>query len=124
MENMIEITGVDLPRFVQKVYELSVPAGLGFLHFQDGGLPIAEAKRIAEIYKDGEKIALDMDYVRGRACKMVVLREGKKLFMRKAWYDHTDAQLKELLSTFSMTIANNVEHGMACHCADCQATRV
>jgi hypothetical protein len=29
---MIDITGVDLVKFAQKVYALSVPRGLGFLH--------------------------------------------------------------------------------------------
>ena len=35
-DNMIEITGCDLSVFIKKVYELSAPQGLGFIHAKDG----------------------------------------------------------------------------------------
>ena len=30
---MIDVTGIDLVEFAKKVYELSVPQGMGILHF-------------------------------------------------------------------------------------------
>jgi hypothetical protein len=35
---MIDISGIDLVKFAQAVYELSKPQGLGFLHFSPGPL--------------------------------------------------------------------------------------
>ena len=32
----IDVTGIDLIQFIKEVYKLSVPAGLGYLHFRDG----------------------------------------------------------------------------------------
>ncbi len=96
-ENMIEITRIDLVKFVQKVYDLSMPQGLGYLHFQDGQLESEEAERIIDAWKDNKRMAVDMDYIKGRSCKMHVHKEGKKLWIQSSWYDHTESQLKELL---------------------------
>lgn len=118
---MIDVTGIDLVKFAQKVYELSMPQGLGFLHFTPEPLSEEEAKR--SLRNDGSKIALDMDYVDGRACKMVVFREGEKLEIRDAWYDHTNEQFSELLDAFGIVIPVNAEHGGGCNCINCQASR-
>ena len=92
---MIDITGTDLIKFVKKVYELSQPQGLGFLHYQEGGLSDEEAKTLI---KENGNYVVNMDYVKGRACKMIVFRKNNKLLIQDSWYDHTDNQLKELLS--------------------------
>lgn len=124
MKNMIDITGVDLKMFVKKVYELSMPQGLGFLHYQEGGLTDGEAETL--LAHSDDRIAIDMDYVKGRACKMIVFRENGKLFIRNSWYDHTDDQLRELLlATLPKDIgfpagAIDKEHGVACNCGDCR----
>ena len=110
---MIDVTGVDLVKFAQKVYELSVPQGLGFLHFTPKPLSDEEAK---ELICNGE---LDMDYVHGRACKMNV-RDNK---INDAWYDHTDDQLKELLDAFGIKAKTAAAHGYACNCTKCQTRR-
>lgn len=102
MENMIEITGVDLVKFVQATYALSSPQGMGFLHFQEGGLPEDEAREIIERESPKGRVAASMDYVRGRACKMVVFRAGDRLFIRPTWFDHSDSQLRELLEKFGI----------------------
>ena len=68
----IDITGIDLIKFVKEVYRLSIPAGLGRLHFKEGGLTDEEAEEILGVWKDDKQFALDMDYVRGRACKMTI----------------------------------------------------
>lgn len=100
MENMIEVTGVDLTKLVQEAYALSRPQGLGTMHFQPGGLSEADAKAITD--RERGNIAASMDYVKGRACKMTVFRQDGKLFIRDAWFDHSAAQLKTLLERIGM----------------------
>lgn len=102
-EGMIELKDVDLRKFVQKVYEMSKPQGLGYMHFKEGGLSDEEADSL--IRAEG-RIAVSLDYVRGRACKMVVWRDKEtgKLFVRDTWYDHTLHQLKSLLSEFGIEL--------------------
>ena len=127
----IDITGINLIEFVRGVYRLSVPAGLGWLHFTEGELTDEEVKEILDIWKKDKQFALDMDYIKGRACKMTVFRkdrEEKKIFIYSPWYDHTDIQLKKLLKgvwpkdrLFPELKAE--EHGISCHCADCQSKR-
>ena len=97
-KNMIEITGIDLVRFVQKIYDLSNPQGLGFLHYQEGQLTTEEAERIIDLWKNDERMALGMDYIRGRSCKMDVFKEDNKLWIYNDWYDHSEMQLIELLN--------------------------
>lgn len=93
----IDITGVDLRKFVQEVYALSVPVGLGFLHARGGGLSDEDADEIIERGKGGS-IVVRMDYVYGRQCKMTVfLSAAGKLTIDDNWFDHTEAQLTELL---------------------------
>jgi hypothetical protein len=113
---MINITGIDLVRFAQKAYELSSPQGLGFMHFTPE--PLSE-ERAKKMIGDGN-VALDMDYVDGRACKMVVWRKDDKLEMRDAWYDHSDEQLKQLLAAFNINLETQSAHSGACNCPDCR----
>ncbi len=127
----MDITEIDLIKFIKEVYRLSVPAGLGRLHFTEGELTDEEAKEILDIWKDDKQFALDMDYIRGRACKMTIFRkdrEGKEIFIRSPWYDHTDTQLKKLLKAIwpedrPFPELKAEEHGIACHCVHCQSKR-
>lgn len=119
---MIDITGTDLVEFAKKVYELSVPQGLGFLHFTPSPLTDEEAKQL--VNDDDNYIALDMDYVKGRACKMVVCRRKEgKLTITDNWYDHTDRIFQQLLDQFNIEKSSEKEHGCACNCIDCQSQR-
>lgn len=119
---MIDVTDVDMVKFIQKVYELSQPQGMGMLHYKPGGLTDDEAKSL--IQSDG---IVDMDYVKGRACKMYVTRkEGKLVIPRDNWYDHTDEQLAELLEHIGLSKTDGTKpdkHGLACNCDDCRAKR-
>lgn len=124
----IDITGVDLIKFVKEVYKLSISVGLGRLHFRGGGLTDKEAEEILDVCKSDPEFCLDMDYVRGRACKMTVFRDRNRIYIRSPWYDHTDMRLKMLLNavwpkdkTFPELKAE--EHGTACHCMHCQIKR-
>ena len=124
----IDITGIDLIQFIKEVYKLSVPAGLGWLHFTEGELTDEEAKEILDTWKNDKQFALDMDYIGGRGCKMTVFRKGKNLYIRSPWYDHTDIQLKKLLKAVwpkdkPFPELEPEEHGIACHCVHCQSKR-
>src|SRR4030042_6084821 len=99
---MIDITGIDLIKFVKKVYDLSMPQGLGFLHFESGSLTDAEAKLF--IHEKDPYNIVDMDYVKGRSCKMDIFKKDNKLFINDSWYDHTDEQLQKLLLEFNIKI--------------------
>jgi len=91
---MIEITGADLVKLVKTAYDLSKPQGMGFVHYKPGPLPDSEARDLVKV--EGE-VAVSLDYLHGRACKMNVWRKEGKLFIEDKWFDHKDAQLKELL---------------------------
>jgi hypothetical protein len=65
-------------------------------------------------------VVISMDYVKGRACKMTVWKKGGDLQIRDSWYDHTDDQFDELLSTFNISRGSKGEHGAACNCSDCR----
>jgi hypothetical protein len=117
---MIDITGVDLVKFVKKAYELSGPQGLGFLHAKGGSLTDEETQ---ELIRPTGRIALSMDYVHGRACKMTVFREGDRLEIRDTWYDHSDLLLERLLGAFDLKKGSNVEHSISCNCVPCQQKR-
>ena len=123
---MINITGINLIAFVKEVYRLSSPQGLGILHFEKGELSDEDAKDY--LYGDNDSIALNMDYVHGRACKMVVYRNKSKdnaLEINDKWYDHTDEQFRELLKYFgreSLILTN--KHNVACNCIDCCKDRI
>jgi len=124
----IDVTGIDLIKFIKEVYKLSIPAGLGWLHFTEGELTSEEAKEISDIWKNDKQFALEMDYIGGRACKMIVFRIKNKLYIRSPWFDHTDIQLKKLLKTVwpkdkPFPELKEEEHGISCHCVHCQSKR-
>jgi len=95
----IEITGVNLKTLVKIAYGLSQPQGLGHFHYQKGDLSDED---IEAIVKGGEEdlefIAVSMDYVKGRAVKLTVRRDDGRLSIPNKWFDHTDAQLRDLLT--------------------------
>lgn len=93
----IDITDVDLIKFIKTVYSLSKPQGLGILHYEEGGLSDEDAKKIIERSADSPFMAVGMDYVHGRSCKMTVRKEEDRLKINDQWYDHSQTQLQELL---------------------------
>lgn len=95
MENMIEVTGVDLVELVKGAYALSVPLGMGWLHFTEGELTDEEAR---ELIHEGRRTPVSLDYVKGRACKFGVYKDDDgKLWISKNWYDHTGYHVERLL---------------------------
>ena len=94
MKNMIDITGFNLVDVVKNVYDLSKPQGAGFLHYEEGGLTDDEALSLID---PSDQIPIMMDYVKGRACKFNVYMKDGRLLIHDAWYDHTAADLQELI---------------------------
>lgn len=89
----IDVTHCDLATLVRAAYDLSVPQGMGFLHAQPGSLSDAE---VASILSNPR--GLVMDYVKGRAIKLTVYQDDGRKYFYGPWYDHTEAQLDELLT--------------------------
>lgn len=100
-ERMLNVTNVDLKLFVKTVYSLSVPLGMGMLHYTEGDLTDKEAEKLLEVDdsvfgRDTTRFGVSLDYVKGRACKMTVHKHDGKLWIDNSWYDHTPKQLAQL----------------------------
>jgi len=124
----IDVTAIDQIKFIKEVYNLSLPQGLGFLHFKEDKLTDEEAKELLDVWKNDKQFALDMDYVRGRACKMTVFRDGDKLYIRTPWFDHTNSQLAKLLRKVlpeeELSLLKEEKHNISCNCKICQEKRL
>jgi len=70
---------------------------MGFLHFKDGDISEQEVKEIIDRFSKDKRIAVDLDYLYGRACKMTVSRSGEGYELPDSWYDHSNSQYNELL---------------------------
>jgi hypothetical protein len=119
MTMKIDVTSIDTIKLVKAAYALSVPRGMGMLHFKPGELSDEDAKQCIE--PDG---SVHMDYVRGRGCKFHVWVEEGKKFIVSPWYDHTDSDLQKLLATCGVSQEVEQEkHGYSCACPECDAHR-
>ena len=100
-ENMIEITGCDLRVLVRTAYNLSVSLGMGHLHFRPGEL---DEETVYDIVNQKESMdtVLGMDYVHGRSVKLTVHKDGDRLYIHNAWFDHTPRQLQALLQAIGV----------------------
>lgn len=102
----INLIGTNLKSFVKDVYDLSRPQGMGHLHFTPGPLSDEEAEAIIKNWEGNERVAVSMDYVHGRACKMTVFRDAETgaLSIHDRWYDHTPRDLQLLLERHGIVI--------------------
>ena len=90
----IEVTGVDLIELVKHAYDLSRPQGLGLIHYRAAHRLSDEE---ATCFIDPER-GVTMDYVYGRAVKLLVRRAPDgTLVMDDQWPGHTANALEELL---------------------------
>lgn len=94
---MIDLTGVDLVDLVKAAYDLSVPQGMGVIHFTPEALTDEEASVLLSRESGSRSVALSLDYVKGRAVKLTVWRDGETLTTRDEWFDHSPEQFRELL---------------------------
>ena len=116
----IDVTGIDLVAFAKKVYELSQPRGMGFLHFTKE--PLSDEDARACVCEDRGTV-LSMDYVLGRGCKMHVWREDGRLVIASPWYDHTEGELAALLKAFNIEPPKSEPHNHSCECDMCARAR-
>lgn len=122
---MIDVSGCDVRELVRAAYDLSVPQGLGFLHYTPDSLSEEEIDEILAMPSMAHCL-VNMDYVKGRACKFNVWQEGESLQIANPWYDHTDAQLTELLRRVGANLSKppaEEGHGVACNCVECRGVR-
>jgi len=123
----IDVTTIDPIEFIREVYNLSSPQGLGFLHFREDELTDEEAREILDVCKNDLQLFLDMDYIKGRACKMTIFRDEDRLYIRTPWYDHTNSQLakllREVLPEQKLSLLKEEGHNISCNCKICQERR-
>lgn len=97
MEDMIEVTSIDLKELIKAAYKLSRPQGMGFVHFEEGELDKDSINKIID-KTNNDYCALSMDYVKGRAVKLTVFKEDGKLFIPNRWFDHSEEDLINLIT--------------------------
>ena len=124
----IDITGVDLKEFVKKAYEMSIPVGMGHMHYQPGPMSDEDAEAILSGANSPSGVLpggtyFSMDYFRGRACKISAWEKDGRIVTGDTWYDHTDDQYAELLWHFKIKYKDKKAHGIACHCVVCEGER-
>ena len=108
-KELIDITGANLTDLIMVVYSLSVPQGLGYLHYETNNITNKEAAEIIEHFKardlmHGYRCILHIDYLKGRSCKFYVFERDGKRYINRRWYDHTDQQLKSLLKAVGVNV--------------------
>lgn len=123
----VDITGVMLPEFVKEAYNKSGAQGLGVLHYTSKGLSNSEVNEILDAPSFGS-VVLSMDYVKGRACKMSVFKEGDSIYVNYPWFDHTHEDFIALLKAvwpegkpFPVLVQD--PHGISCNCIECRNKR-
>ena len=117
---MIDVTGVDLKKLAKAAYALSIPRGRGFFQNFTSDLTEQQVTNLVDRFKDDLRIALSMDYVNGRGCKLTVFKENGKLLIEDKWFDHTTEDLQNLLKEVGINKPVSKEkHAIACECADC-----
>lgn len=100
---MIEVTGIPLEALVLAAYRPSRAQGLGHMHYEAGDLTESEVSAIIERGKTDRMFAVYTDYVKGRSLKFKVQRKNGLHFIENRWYDHSDGQLKDLLTAVGLS---------------------
>lgn len=101
-EARIPISRDNLPKVIAKAYELSKPQGMGYLHFQEGGIPEDVLQKIlsrSDAEEGGYHKRVSLDYVQGRAVKLSIPYDeetGEFYISGDRWYDHSGSQWDEL----------------------------
>jgi hypothetical protein len=110
---MIRIPQEKVSQLIANVYAMSVPVGMGHLHFRSGeldrdthiALQTHFANRLAQVKESPRPsewpypdTLLSMDYIHGRQCKFSISYYRGELVINDDWYDHSEAQFTELLA--------------------------
>lgn len=93
----IEIKESQIIPAINAAYNLSVPVGMGFLHYTPEPLTSEELNELAVFHSN----SISLDYVKGRGVKFNIFREtvnGEyKYYIREKWFDHSEDQVLLLL---------------------------
>lgn len=102
-ENMIEVTKEQIPLLVAGAYNLSVPIGMGHLHYSPESLTDDEVDSLIDM--DNREVVY-MDYIKGRQCKFNIFKdkETNKFYINNTWYDHDEYVFGELLDLAGIKI--------------------
>lgn len=116
------LTETKIPALIRGVYARSEPVGMGYMHVVEG--PISEPDVVLlqalggwnDLDPDKKpttvapRTRLYMDYVRGRCCKMRVLRlDDGRLFAFEEWPDHSLNQMRELMTEIGAGDVEEIE---------------
>jgi hypothetical protein len=85
---------------IAAAYDLSSAVGLGWLHYTPEPLGPEDVDNITSVFAGDKRVAVSMDYVKGRCCKFTVFRhptDDSVLLIEPRWFDHTARDLSVLL---------------------------
>jgi hypothetical protein len=123
---MIRIKQDHVAKLIATVYAMSVPVGMGHLHFKSGGLDkdthILLQTEFANNFARAQAHPADptwpfpttllhMDYIHGRQCKFRISYYRGELLIDDGWYDHSDVQFEELLKSCGVDRSNTLTIG-------------
>jgi len=127
----VDVTDASILAMICAAYALSRPQGLGHLHYKSGPLSKEELDDIinqaVEFGQFGDDVVVSLDYVKGRACKFTLCKEGDRIIWNLPWYDHTWDAAINLLFTVGlraqavdvMRVKGQNPHNPACNCVNC-----
>ena len=120
---LIDISTVNIREWIQDVYALSVPSGVGaVLAAKDktGPLTDEEVNTILASTGDDNVLVLNMAVVNGRSCHMKVFWEYGGIAIKNVWPDHDYGMLLLLLKKHNIHIDQNGDHTTLCPCRACK----
>ncbi|MBU7046027.1 MAG: hypothetical protein HXS54_06275 [Theionarchaea archaeon] len=124
MDEKIYVPKEKIELLVKEAINLSSPQGLGFLHFLPGEPSQELVDEVLSWFRENDYVALDMDYVQGRAVKLTVFRDEKGLYITAPWYDHSDTELQLLCQSLQLSMpSSELKHGGGCNCDTCRDKR-
>jgi hypothetical protein len=102
-EGYINVTGLNVRAFATAAFDLSPPPRLAHLGLAPRQISPDVLDQILADFDEGAQegilLALRLDYVEGRGCKISIWREHDgQLYIRDTWYDHDEDDLTALLA--------------------------
>jgi len=98
-KDFIDVSAADIKLLIKKAYELSLPLGLGMLHFRSGELDEETVELLVSRPRGPVRgvSRIHMDHIHGRAVKMTIYIKDDKKYIAASWHDHSPTELELLL---------------------------
>jgi len=105
---MIRVKEDQVRTLVAAVYDMSLPVGLGFLHYTPEPLTDAELDHLIDFEREA---VVALDYCKGRQCKFGIYKSklDGSLLMSDHWYDHSDADYVTLLESVGIEVPGHLQ---------------